>query len=745
MTDFKRNQTALSQDLIDAYMDQHRRGFLASGKNTSNHIPKFINQLIHESSPYLLQHACNPVQWLPWGDKAFQQSRRHQKPILLSIGYSTCHWCHVMEKESFEDSDIADVINRSFIPVKVDREERPDVDSHYMSALHLMGQQGGWPLTMFLTPELKPFFGGTYFPARDGDRSVRTGFLTILRNIDKVWQEEHERVISSSESLSSKLTFLQQKEPGDDLPVADVFDKLEESLIHDYDPENGGHGSAPKFPSGTPFRFLFRHYLRSGRQVCVTMAFDTLRAMASSGLYDQVGGGFHRYATDEAWSVPHFEKMLYDNALLAEAYLEAWQISKDPYFESICCDILDYVLRDMTLASGGFCSATDADSLNAEGDSEEGYYFTWNASELYDTLREFQVDQDVLAEYFGLRSAASLEGRIILSGSSDPGSYRKAAGLSERDFLQTIADVRQKLLEIRNTRHKPFRDDKIMVSWNGLMISALCKAYRVFCREDYLEAAKKSANLILSRLKEDGTLPRCFREERTGPEGCLSDYSFFMAGLLELLQVDPEPRWIEAVLSLDQVVHHNFEDKKNGGFFQTSSEAKSTSFLREKMVYDGAEPSGNSVAVLNLLKLSLLTSDQTYRIRAVNALKQSKSTIEKSPEAVPDLLSAFDFYLSDPGLFLSLNNSGSLANTDQRLCLLTTSYCPNDLFMLFRNQKDAEALKAYIPSLGPALKSQSDFFQYCKQNQCVRVSDSSPEFGDFLESQKRSIAFSEKN
>ena len=567
--------------------------------------PRFTNRLALETSPYLLQHAHNPVDWRPWGPQAFEEARALDRPVFLSVGYATCHWCHVMEEESFEAPDIAEILNSKFIPVKVDREERPDVDAIYMQAVQMLTDHGGWPMSVFLTPEGKPFFGGTYFPARDGDRGARYGFRTILLELDRVYRDERERAVKNAEQIAQAVRQALAADAPTGLPAQHVLDGAFQYYAQVFDEREGGVRRAPKFPSSMNNRFLLRY----GDETALGMARMTLTKMALGGICDQVGGGFHRYSTDARWLVPHFEKMLYDNALLAVAYVEAWQVFHDELFKSVACDVLDYVAREMTAPSGAFFSATDADS-----EGEEGTFFVWTASE----LRSLGVDPAA----FGATDEGNFEGKNVLS-------LRSPADREE------LLRVRPRLYEARAKRPPPLTDTKVLTSWNGLMISAFARAGFAFGRPDYVErAARAAANFAPEDLR------------RTGRHAALlEDHAFLAAGLLDLYEVSGEARWLSGAVALHRTLATSFADPQ-GGFFRTPIGHESL-LAREKPSYDGAEPTGNSVAALTLLRLAEITGDDSWRAQAEALLKSFGALLAGAPAALGEMLLAVDFLLSD--------------------------------------------------------------------------------------------------
>src|SRR5437867_1006903 len=544
--------------------------------------PQWTNRLALETSPYLLQHAHNPVDWRPWGDEAFAEARGLDRPVFLSIGYATCHWCHVMEEESFESPDVARILNERFVPVKVDREERPDVDAIYMQAVQMLTQHGGWPMSVFLTPDRKPFFAGTYFPARDGERGARFGFATIVQEVDRVWHEERARATRSAEQIAEAVQQSLAADASTGLPEVHVLHGAMSYYAQVFDPREGGVRRSPKFPSSMNVRFLLRYWKRTGDEQALAMARLTLEKMALGGIYDQVGGGFHRYSTDARWLVPHFEKMLYDNALLTLAYTEGWQAIQEPFFQRIASEILDYVGREMTDPSGAFWSATDADS-----EGEEGTFFVWTPAQLREVLGD---DAARAMQIFQVTGQGNFEGSNVLS----------LARVPDADELAFLMTIRPKLHAARAKRPPPLTDTKILTSWNGLMISAFARAGLAFGRQDYVDRAGRAAAAIPA----DGVLRRTGRHP-----GLLEDHAFLAAGLVDLFEATGEARWLERARALHEALAKRFAEPE-GGFFRTPGDHEAL-LAREKPAYDGAEPTGNSVAALTLLRLEAMTSQST--------------------------------------------------------------------------------------------------------------------------------------
>jgi uncharacterized protein YyaL (SSP411 family) len=585
----------------------------------------FTNRLALQTSPYLLQHAHNPVGWFPWSEEAFARARVEDKPVFLSVGYATCHWCHVMEEESFEDLEIAQLINQLYIPIKVDREERPDVDAIYMQAVQMLTQHGGWPMTVFLTPGKKPFFGGTYFPARDGDRGARVGFRTILLELDRVYRTERSRAEESAEQIAAAVRDSLSPEAPTGLPGPLSLDGAFAYAQQVYDAREGGVRRAPKFPSSLNTRFLLRYFKRTGEAEALQMAVHTLEKMALGGIYDQVGGGFHRYSTDARWLVPHFEKMLYDNALLVPAYVEGYQATQAPFLKHVAIEVLDYVAREMTDASGAFWSATDADS-----EGEEGTFFAWTPAQLQQVLGP--ADAALAAQLFQVTEAGNFEGSNVLSLSHVPGA-------DERALLERI---RPRLYAARALRPPPLTDTKILTSWNGLMISAFARAGLALDRPDFVARAAAAAEFLLRERFSGGKLLRT----SAGHAGLLEDHAFLAAGLVDLFEATGARRWLDSAIALHAQLSARFADPQ-GGFFRTAADAEEL-LAREKPAYDGAEPTGNSVAALTLLRLAALTGEDSYRAQAEALLRCFGALLAGAPAALGEMLLAVDFLLSEP-------------------------------------------------------------------------------------------------
>ncbi|MBI5684631.1 MAG: thioredoxin domain-containing protein [Verrucomicrobia bacterium] len=643
--------------------------------------PRKPNRLAKEKSPYLLQHACNPVDWHPWGPEAFEKARRENKPIFLSIGYSTCHWCHVMEHESFENAEIAEVLNRWFVPIKVDREERPDVDQIYMTAVQAMTGQGGWPLSAWLTPDLKPFYGGTYFPPRSA--FGRPGFKDILTRIHEAWEQQHEQVLQQSRQLHDVIASTQAAggatgELGDGLLRAG-YDQFHSQ----YDDDHGGFGGAPKFPRPAQFNFLLRHWKRTGNAKALEMTAHTLRQMALGGMYDQLGGGFARYSVDERWHVPHFEKMLYDNAQLVVSYCEAWQITREPFFADVARDVLRYVMRDMTHAGGAFYSAEDADS-----EGVEGKFYAWTTQELRELLGADEAK--FVGEYFGCEEAGNWDDPTghgpknanVLFVARTFEQMAKLFGGTPQQARERIEAAKRKLFEVRSRRVRPHLDDKILTAWNGQMIGAFARAAQALDEPQYLVAATRAAEFVLAKLydPQTKTLLRRWRDGEAKVEGFLDDYAFFVAGLLELYETSFDPQWLDRAAELTDTMLARFHDDAGGGFWFTPP-GQSDIITRMKDDYDGAQPSGNAIAIANLQKLAQFTANPRYAAIAGESLQRLLPRFRQGPTAVPQWLCALDAALAK---HCQIVIAGSRDATDTRAMLraVRERYLPNTILLL---------------------------------------------------------------
>ena len=598
--------------------------------------PEFTNALAGETSPYLLQHAHNPVQWYPWGEEAFRRAREEGKPILLSIGYSACHWCHVMERESFEDREIAKLMNQSFINIKVDREERPDLDSIYMTFVQMATGRGGWPMTVFLTPDQRPFYGGTYFPPQD--RPGIPGFPRVLASVARAYRENKLAIHEDAVRITQELENVDAFPSSESALTTQILDAAAASLTANYDSKNGGFGGAPKFPPSMTLSFLLRSFLRTNQTSYLKITEHTLASMALGGIYDQLGGGFHRYSVDARWQVPHFEKMLYDNALLSHAYLEAYLLTKKAFFSRIVQETLDYVVREMTSPAGGFYSSQDADSEN-----REGRFFVWTPGEIEEVLG--RSDADRVCQYYGVKPEGQVEGKSVLSVSHNMDAAAIKACLDERAGGEIPWRERKLLFEARNARVKPARDEKVLTAWNALMLKSFAEAANGLDREDYRNAALKNGEFILNNLLHEKQLMRSFRNGAAKYKAYLEDYACLIDALLSLYEATFDARWISAAESLASTMVEKFWDENAGCFYFTASDNE-VLIRRPREFYDNVTPSGNSAAAFALLRLQRLTSNPDWSSYAIDALKKMALLMSRHPSAFCHMLCALDFYLS---------------------------------------------------------------------------------------------------
>jgi hypothetical protein len=599
---------------------------------------KYTNRLINETSPYLLQHAHNPVDWYPWGEEAFAAARETNKPILLSIGYSACHWCHVMEHESFENEEIARLMNENFVSIKVDREERPDLDQIYMNAVQMMTHHGGWPMTVFLNSEGVPFYGGTYFPPED--RYNMPGFPRVLISMAEAYRERPEDIEHTGASIIAELNRLSLADESNEPLSQDLLDQAFRGMVKSYDPVNGGFGGAPKFPPAMTLEFLLRVYHRTGRQEALDIVAHTCRKMAEGGIYDQLGGGFHRYSTDAKWLVPHFEKMLYDNALLSRVYLHYYQLTLDESARGVAEGIFDYVIREMTDANGGFYSTQDADS-----EGVEGKFFVWSADEIASVLDK--KDTALFSAYYDVTTGGNFEGKNILNVTRRLEDVAAKAKVTPERLRQSLESSRRKLFEVRENRVKPDRDEKILTAWNGMMLASFAEAGAILDREDYLEIARRNARFVLSNLRRDDLLLRTYKDARAKLNAYLEDYAFLSDGLLILYEATGELEWFEATLAITNQMIDEFWDDQGGGFFYTGKSHESL-IVRSKDYYDNATPSGNSVAAEVLVRLAALTDNKDYRRKAVTILRIVADSLRRYPSGFGRALCALDFCLGSP-------------------------------------------------------------------------------------------------
>ena len=629
---------------------------------------KYTNHLAHETSPYLLQHAHNPVDWYPWCEEALRRARDEDKPILLSIGYSACHWCHVMERESFENEAIARVMNEHFINIKVDREERPDLDAIYMSAVQMMTGGGGWPMTVFLTPDQIPFYGGTYFPPED--RRGMPGFPRVLASVAQAYRERKEQIQADASAIVTALRSSAEKEPDGGGLTTSILDSATDQLMAAYDGREGGFGPAPKFPPSMPLTFLLRSYLRTGDAVVRAAVEQTLDKMACGGIYDQLGGGFHRYSVDSRWLVPHFEKMLYDNALLSRVYLDAYLLTKKPRYRGIVEETLDYVLREMTAPEGGFYSSQDADS-----EGEEGKYFVWRPVEVAAVLG--QEDVELFCRFYDITEEGNFGRENILNIPRPAGLVARLNGVSEQLLLEIIRRGKALLLRERERRVRPGRDEKILTAWNGLMLRSFAEAARSLGRGDYQLAAVGAAELLLTRARREGRLLRSYKDGEARLSAYLEDYAFVIDGLISLHEATFDPRWLEEAIGLANVVVELFSDEQEAGFYFTSREHEPL-IHRPRERYDGAVPSGSSVAAGAFLRLWKLTTQERWSVQARSVLESMAASMAHHPQAFSNFLCALDFYLA-PVREITIIGDPYDAATQALLAEVTGRYLPNSV------------------------------------------------------------------
>ena len=639
------------------------------------------NRLISETSPYLLQHAHNPVDWYPWGEEAFQAAARDDRPVFLSVGYSTCHWWDVMARESFQDPEVADLMNQTFICIKVDREERPDIDQIYMKAALAMTGRGGWPLSIIMTADKKPFFAATYIPKRGS--FGQAGMMEIIPRIGELWRENRDELLRSADQI---LDHLKQAavvpSPEDEALDESLLKRGYDALASIYDPQNGGFGGAPKFPAPHNLLFLLRYWKRSKDAFALQMVEETLQAMSMGGVFDHLGGGFHRYSTDAGWRIPHFEKMLYDQATMAMAYTEAYQATGKKEYARTVQEILGYVLRDMTSQQGGFFSAEDADS-----EGEEGAYYLWGAEELKEVLEK--EDLRLLIRLFDIYESGNFEtGRNILIARSTFKDAASVLGVSEGDLWRRWEGIRERLLSVREKRVHPQKDDKILADWNGLMISALAKAAQALNRPDYANAAARAADFILNEMKtEDGRLLHSYREG-SAISGCLDDYAFLVWGLIDLYETLFEIKYLRAAAKLTRAMIEHFWDNGKGGLFFSPDDASDLP-LREKAFRDGAIPSGNSAAMLDLLRLSHLTGQPECENKAWQLARASGASAAGQTLGYTMLLSSLDYGLG-PAIQIALVGKKEDDDAVEMLKVIRERFLPSKSVLLSQGEDTAE-------------------------------------------------------
>lgn len=639
--------------------------------------PEF-NRLVFEKSPYLLQHARNPVNWYPWGTEAFEKARSEDKPVFLSIGYATCHWCHVMEHESFEDSGVAAMMNETFVCIKVDREERPDIDNIYMAVTQAMTGHGGWPMTVIMTWDKKPFFTGTYFPK--STIGGRPGMMELVPAIADAWISRKDEVLQSANDITAAIQKNTSGDSGASLD-ASVFDTAFTMFKSQFDNRYAGFGNAPKFPTAHNLSFLLRYWKRTGNADALKMVQRTLKAMRQGGMYDHIGFGFHRYSTDAKWFLPHFEKMLYDQAINAMAYTDAYLATQDPFYQKTAEEIFEYVLRDMTDPEGGFYSAEDADS-----EGEEGKFYLWKLTEIENILGA--DDAAFFSKIFNITADGNYyeEATREFTGTNIPFLNKDADvlayenGMPEDDLVVRIESLRKKLFDVRKQRMHPLKDDKILTDWNGLMIAALAKGAQAFNQPRYAEAAKRAVDFVLTRLRTpDGKLLKRYRLGEAGLQAHLDDYAFLIWGLLELYEATLDIHCLRTAIELNETMTELFLDKENGGFFFTASGGENL-ILRPKEIYDGAIPSGNSVAALNLIRLNRITGKEEYARMAESIGRSFSGNISKVPMLYAQYLTAFDFEIG-PSYEIVIAGNRNDESSQQMLEAARSVFIPNKVIL----------------------------------------------------------------
>jgi uncharacterized protein len=653
-----------------------------------------VNRLAKEKSPYLLQHADNPVDWYPWEPEAFQKAEKENKPIFLSIGYSTCHWCHVMAHESFQDPNIATLMNNAFVSIKVDREERPDIDMLYMSVCQMMTGSGGWPLTIIMTPDKEPFFAGTYIPRET--RFGQQGMVELIPRINEIWSTRKDEVLDSASQITAALQDATLREQGEELNE-EALNLAYKQLSERYDNEYGGFGGEPKFPTPHNLLFLLRYWKRTNNGKALAMVEKTLQALRRGGIYDQVGFGFHRYSTDRRWLVPHFEKMLYDQALLSVAYIETFQATGNEEYSGTAREIFTYVLRDMTGSEGGFYSAVDADS-----EGEEGKFYLWNYNEVKQILTPEEADFAV--KVYNIENDGNFSDDIsgnkiernILHMAKTHREMACELNMSVTEFHKTLESVRQKLLAQRNKRVHPNKDEKILTDWNGLMIAALAVGARVLNGPLYVNAAKCAARFIFSKMfSPDGQLLHRFYDGESAVDANLDDYAFLIQGLLELYETTFDVDYLKNALKLNEYLLRHFWDDKNGGFF-FASDVSEDLFIRQKEIYDGAVPSGNSIAMLNLLRLGRITADSNFEQKASGLSRAFSKNVRNAPSAYAQLMVAVEFALG-PSYEVVIAGDQQAVDTAKMLQAIRRKFIPNKIVIFLPMSSDLSEISGISP------------------------------------------------
>ena len=658
------------------------------------------NNLIHETSPYLLQHAHNPVDWYGWNDEALKKAKDENKPIFLSIGYSSCHWCHVMAHESFENEEVAKFMNENFVNIKVDREERPDIDDIYQKVCQIATGQGGWPLSIFLTPDQKPFYVGTYFPVLDS--YGRPGFGSICRQLSQAWKEKPRDIEKSANNFLNALNKTEKVSVPSKLERT-ILDEAAMNLFQLGDSTYGGFGSAPKFPNAANVSFLFRYAKISGLSKFTEFGLKTLKKMANGGIFDQIGGGFHRYSTDAKWLVPHFEKMLYDNALIPVNYAEAFQITKDPFYLDVLKKTLDFVLREMTSPEGGFYSAYDADS-----EGVEGKFYVWKKSEIKEILGD---DADIFCLFYDVTDGGNWEGNNILCNNLNISTVAFNFGLTEDKIREILQSCSKKLLDVRSKRIAPGLDDKILVSWNSLMITAFAKGYRVTNDSRYLDAAKNCISFIENNLFSGDKLLRTYKNKTAKIDGYLEDYSYFVNCLLDVFEIEPNPKYLKLALKLGNHLVDHFWDSENNSFFMTSDNHEKL-IIRPKSNYDLSLPSGNSVSAFVMLRLFHFSQEQQFLEISTKIMESQAQMAAENPFGFGYLLNTISLYLEKPIEITIINTENS-----QIYKSVILEYIPNSIIVTIQNTEQLSELSQYPFFAGKSFEEKTSVF-VCKNFTC---------------------------
>ncbi len=666
---------------------------------------KFSNRLINETSPYLLQHAHNPVEWFPWGPEAFEKAKKEDKPVFLSIGYSACHWCHVMAHESFENIEIAKVANELFVNVKVDREERPDIDAIYMKAIVALTGQGGWPLSIFLTPDQEPYFGGTYFPPNSRNR--QPGFKDVLNQAYDLYKNQKDQLETRTKNLMTKIQGKDETEkPAQGMSISDLISKSAQLMTERFDETYGGFGGGMKFPEPMVYALLLRHWWKNDNNEAIMMVDKSLTKMAEGGMYDQLGGGFHRYSTDRKWLVPHFEKMLYDNALLAKLYLETFQATKQEIYERIPREIFEYILREMTSKEGGFFSSQDADSEEGEGS-----YFLWQMREVLDLLGPRHAK--VFCRIYGITSAGNFQKKNVLHLKDSLETISDEEGIPIFEVSHIAKSAKQTLFQAREKRGLPFIDGKIITGWNGMMIGAFAYGYFVLRNPEYLKAASRAANFIWNCLRQDNLFYRVYKDGQAKVLAGLEDYSWYLEGLLRLYEASLELEWLNKARIVADEMINLFWDSSDGGFFMTGSHQENL-IARIKDSHDEAFPSSNSVAAKALIKLGRLTGNTEYSLKSRETIRSFQGSMELQPAAHSGLLDALDFYESSPVEIVISGDEKDKEYLDM-LKVIYQDYRPNLLLVRYQGEKTFKMVP-WAEGRGPVTGKITAYV--CKDNTC---------------------------